>query len=367
MFIYPHYKQFERGQGKSGDLKMSFDDFFRGRTVLVTGHTGFKGSWLTIWLNEMGAKVIGYSLEPPYPNSLFENAKLKDKIIDVRGDVRDIKKLEAVFKKYKPEIVFHLAAQVIVRLSYDIPRETFETNIMGTINILECLRKYPVKSAVIITSDKSYKNVEQTTGYVETDAFSDKDPYSCSKGCAEMVTQSYRNSFGIKVATTRAGNVIGGGDWARDRLVPDVMRALKVKKGVIIRNPESVRPWHFVLEALSGYLLIAQKQFLGEDLSEGWNFGPERTCMIPVKKLVDMIIEEVGYGHIIIRRDTDKPEKPEAGLLYLDCTKAKTRLGWKPKLNIKKAVQYVVEWYKNYEKVDVYDLCVKQIKRYEEE
>ena len=348
--------------GRFGNPKMNFNNFFKNKTVLVTGHTGFKGSWLSIWLNEMGAKVIGYSLEPPYENSLFEEAKLKDKIIDIKGDVRDLKKLERTFKEYKPEIVFHLAAQAIVRVSYNIPQETVETNVMGTTNILECIRKHPVKSAVIITSDKCYKNVEQAKGYVETDPFSDQDPYSCSKGCAEMIAQSYRNSFGIKVATTRAGNVIGGGDWAKDRLVPDVIRALKSNKQIIIRNPNSVRPWQFVLEALSGYLLLAQKQYLGENLSGGWNFGPDRVAIVPVKRVVDEIIREWGSGEVIIQKDQNKPE---ADLLYLDCTKSKTQLGWKPRLNTEKTIKSTVEWYKNFEKESAYDLCVKQIKEYE--
>lgn len=341
---------------------MSFRDFFKGKVVLVTGHTGFKGSWLSIWLNEMGAKVIGYSLEPPYSNSLFELTKLKDKIVDIRADVRGLKKLRSIFEKYKPEIVFHLAAQAIVRLSYDLPIETFETNIMGTINILECIREYPVKSAVVITSDKCYKNIEQEKGYVESDALSDQDPYSCSKGCAEMVTQSYRNSFDIKVATTRAGNVIGGGDWAVDRLIPDIIRALKSNKSIIIRNPDSVRPWQFILEPLSGYLLLAQKQYNGEDLSEGWNFGPESVSIVPVKKIAEMIIKDWGHGDMVTQKDANKHE---AGLLYLDINKAKKRLGWKPKFDINKTIQCIVEWYKNYEKEDTYYLCVKQIKEHE--
>jgi CDP-glucose 4,6-dehydratase len=341
---------------------MNFDNFFKEKTVLVTGHTGFKGAWLSIWLKEMGAKVIGYSLEPPYNNSLFDNAKLKDKLIDIRSDVRDLKKLETIFKKYKPDIIFHLAAQPIVRLSYDIPRETFETNIMGTINVLECLRKYPYGSAVIITSDKCYENIEQTKGYVETDKFSNKDPYSSSKGCAELVVESYRDSFNMKVATARAGNVVGGGDWAKDRLVPDIVRALKLKKDIVIRNPGSVRPWQFVLESLYGYLLLAQKQFIGESVNEGWNFGPDRISMITVKELVELIIKEWGYGNIVIKKDNSKPE---AGLLYLDCAKSKTRLGWKPKLDIRETINYIVEWYKNYENENVYDLCAKQIREYE--
>lgn len=342
---------------------MGFSNFFKGKTVLVTGHTGFKGSWLSIWLSEMGANVIGYSIDIPYRDSLFEKANLKDKIVDIRGDVRDLRKLEDTFRKYKPEIVFHLAAQALVRYSYDVPRETFETNIMGTINILECLRKYPVRSAVLITSDKCYKNVEQTEGYVETDTYSDQDPYSCSKGCAEMVTQSYRYSFGIKVATTRAGNVIGGGDWAKDRLVPDVMRALRAKQDIIIRNPDSIRPWQFVLESLYGYLLLGMKQYEGENLSGGWNFGPEKLSMVPVKKIVQMIVDEWGYGNVVIKKDDTRPE---AGLLYLNTNKAKTLLGWRPRLDIFNAIHYTVEWYKNFEKGDVYELCVEQIRKYEE-
>jgi len=342
---------------------MSFNDFFKGKTILVTGHTGFKGAWLSIWLNEMGAKVIGYSLEPPYSNSLFELAKLKDKLIDIRADVRDLKKLEAIFKKHKPEIIFHLAAQPIVRLSYDIPKETFETNIMGTINVLECLRKYPYGAAVIITSDKCYENMEQTEGYIETDKFSNKDPYSTSKGCAELVVESYKNSFNMKVATARAGNVVGGGDWAVYRLVPDIMKALKSKKDIVVRNPDSVRPWQFVLESLYGYLILAQKQFNGEEVNEGWNFGPDKISMITVKELVELIIKKWGYGNVVIKKDTSKPE---AGLLYLDCTKSKTRLGWKPKLDIRETINNIVEWYKNYENEDVYTLCAKQIKEYED-
>ena len=341
---------------------MSFYDFFEGKTALVTGHTGFKGAWLSIWLKEMGANVIGYSLEPPYAKSLFEITGLKEKITDIRSDVRDYKKLGSVFTKYKPEIVFHLAAQSLVRKSYDMPLETFETNFLGTVNILESLRKNHTKSAVIITSDKCYKNVEQAKGYVETDAFSDQDPYSCSKGCAEMAAESYRKSFNLKAATTRAGNVIGGGDWADDRLVPDTIRALEAGREVVIRNPQSVRPWQFVLEPLSGYLLLAKKQYMGEDLSEGWNFGPDKNSMIPVKKVAEGIIRKWGAGSINVKEDKTKHE---AGLLYLDCSKSKKKLGWKPKFDIYETIEYIVEWYKGYKEKDPYNLCVKQIKDYE--
>jgi CDP-glucose 4,6-dehydratase len=341
---------------------MSFYDFFNGKTVFVTGHTGFKGAWLSIWLKEMGAKVIGYSLEPPYANSLFEITGLKDKIIDIRADVRDFDKLDSTFKEHNPEIVFHLAAQSIVRKSYDQPVETFSTNFMGTVNIMETLRKNNVKSAVIITSDKCYKNVEQTEGYVETDIFSNQDPYSCSKGCAEMAAESFRKSFQLKVATTRAGNVIGGGDWAPDRLVPDVIRALESNSKVIIRNPDSVRPWQFVLEPLSGYLMIAKEQYEGKNLSGGWNFGPDKKSMLTVKEVVEAIIKKWGKGNISIQKDISKHE---AGLLYLNCNKSKTKLGWHPKLDIYETVDYITEWYQNYKTEDPYKLCIKQIKNYE--
>ena len=348
---------------KKEDSK-SLREFFNGKTVLVTGHTGFKGAWLSIWLKDMGARVIGYSLEPPYLSSLFELSGLKDKIIDIRADVRDLKKLDEVFNEYKPEIVIHLAAQAIVRLSYSFPIETFSTNILGTANILECIRKHQTKSVVIITSDKCYKNVEKKEGYKEKDEFSDQDPYSCSKGCAEMVAQSYRNSFGLKVATTRAGNVVGGGDWAVNRIVPDIIRAISKNESVIIRNPESTRPWQFVLEPLKGYLILAKKQYEGEDLNEGFNFGPDRNSIIPVIELARMIISKWGAGNIEIQKD--ESGKHEAGLLYLDSIKIKNRIGWKTELDIKDVIDYLVEWYKNYKNTDVYNLCINQIHKYEE-
>ena len=350
--------------GKFGWTSSEFREFFKGKAVLVTGHTGFKGAWLSIWLNDMGARVVGYALDPPYKNSLFEITNLKDRIVDVRGDLRNFEKLESVFKEYKPDIVLHLAAQAIVRLAYDFPRETFETNVLGTINVMECLRKYKTKSAVLITSDKCYKNIEQEKGYVETDIFSDKDPYSCSKGCIEIVAQCYRNSFGLKVATPRAGNVIGGGDWAADRLVPDIFRALKKQEKIIIRNPTSTRPWLLVLEPLSGYLLLAKKQYEGDNLSEGWNFGPKRASIVPVKQIVEMIINNFGSGKLEVQGD--ESGKHEAGLLSLDSTKAKQRLEWQPKLNIQETISYVTEWYKDYENKDPHQLCIEQIKRYEE-
>lgn len=341
------------------------NNFWDGKCVLITGGSGFKGSWLSIWLIEMGAKVINYSIGPPYANGLFDLARLKNKIHeDITGDIRDLNKLDSVFCKYNPDIVIHLAAQAIVRTSYDIPRETFEINIMGTINVMECARKYKTKSVVLITSDKCYKNIEQEKGYIETDVFSDQDPYSCSKGCAEMVINSYRKSFGLKVASARAGNVIGGGDFAKDRLIPDIIKAITAGDDIIIRSPNAVRPWQFVLEPLRGYMLLAQLQYTGMDLSEGWNFGPKKKSMIPVKDIVELMIKEYHRGNLVIQEDKTKHE---AGLLFLDCNKAKEKISWEPKLTIQESIKYISEWYQNYESENVYQLCVSQIKRYENE
>jgi len=344
---------------------MDFREFFNGKIVLVTGHTGFKGAWLSLWLNDMGAKVIGYALNPEYEDSLFKLTNLKDKIVDIRADIRDLNKLDEIFREHKPDIVIHLAAQAIVRVSYDIPVDTFTTNIIGTVNVLECLKKYQTKSAVLITSDKCYKNIEQEEGYKETDAFSDKDPYSCSKGCAEMVTQSYRNSFGIKVATTRAGNVIGGGDWAVNRIVPDIIKSIKKNEKIIIRNPKSTRPWQFILEPLRGYLMIAKKLYEKEELNEGFNFGPNKESIIPVINLAQLIIKKWGSGEIEIQKDDSN--KHEAGLLYLDSTKIREKIGWKAELDINQVADYIVDWYKNYESEDVYQLSINQIHKYETE
>ena len=340
----------------------NFHEFFNGKRVLLTGHTGFKGAWMALWLHEMGANVIGYALDPEYEDSLSEKTKLSEKIIDIRGDVRDLEKLEGVFKEHKPEIVIHMAAQAILRRSYDTPRDNFETNIMGTVNILECARTFGVKSTVVVTSDKCYKNKEQGHGYVETDEMSDKDPYSCSKGCKELIVQSYRTSFGVKVATGRAGNVLGGGDWGEDRLVPDIFRALKEGKDIVVRNPESIRPWQFVLDPLSGYLLLAKKLYEGEDVNAGWNFGPDEAS-VSVNALTSKIVELFGSGNVVVEPKDD--QKPEAGLLMLNCDKAKA-IGWKALLDIDTMVKYVVEGYKSYSSDTVYETCIDQIKRYEQ-
>lgn len=351
-----------------------FSQFYKGKTVLVTGHTGFKGSWMSIWLNELGAKVIGYGLDPYTDKDNFVLSNLKDKMVDIRGDIRDEKKLQEVFKKYKPEIVFHLAAQPLVRLSYEKPKETYETNVIGTLNVLECIRKCQnTKVGIMITTDKCYENKEQIWPYRESDPMGGYDPYSSSKGCCELLISSYRNSFmnpkdyeehGKAVASVRAGNVIGGGDFSKDRIVPDCIKSLMNGETINIRSPKAVRPWQHVLEPLSGYMLLAKKLY--EDpvkYASGWNFGPDNNSIVEVSKIVDLIIKNWGSG---MWKDTSNKKEPhEANLLTLDCTKAKTYLGWKPRLSIEEAINYTVDWYKkNINKIDTYSLCVEQIKNY---
>jgi CDP-glucose 4,6-dehydratase len=348
-----------------------FNDIYRDRSILVTGHTGFKGSWLSIWLNELKANVIGYALDPYTKNDNFVVTNLSDKIKDIRGDIRDFKKVTSVFDKHRPEIVFHLAAQSLVRTSYREPRLTYETNIMGTVNVLEAARKCDsVKAIVIITSDKCYENREWIWGYRERDPVGGYDPYSSSKGCAELVVSAYNNSFfnfkrsceyKAAVASVRAGNVIGGGDWADDRLIPDCMKSLKVQKPVKIRNPNAIRPWQHVLEPLNGYLLLASKLF--EDPKEyvgAWNFGPSDDAMISVKDLIEKVLRYWGNGIWI---DVSNDEQPhEAQLLKLDISKARYLLEWKPKLNIDTTIKMVVDWYKK-DNIN-YDFDVKQLEEF---
>lgn len=347
-----------------------FNGFYKNKRVLITGHTGFKGSWLSIWLNELGAKVVGYGLEPYTEDDNFVVTGLKDKIIDTRGDIRDCEKLQEIFTKYKPEIVFHLAAQALVRLSYDIPKETYEVNVIGTLNVLECIKNTDsVKVGVMITTDKCYENKEQIWPYREIDPMGGYDPYSSSKGCAEILIASYRDSFfNLKdyekhcksIASVRAGNVIGGGDWSKDRIVPDCIRALKENKEIEIRNSKAVRPWQHVLEPLSGYLLLASLMYEeGISYCSGWNFGPSEKSMVSVGNIVDEIIVEWGYGKCL---DTSSKNAPnEANILKLDCTKAKTYLKWSPTLNLQQALMLTVDWYKKFKSENANNLCVNQI------
>lgn len=354
-----------------------FGGVYKNKRVLVTGHTGFKGSWLAIWLRELGAEVVGYALEPKTENDNFVVAKLGRKIKSVIGDVRDYKHLQKVFAEFQPEFVFHLAAQSLVKQSYEEPVTTLNTNIMGTVNILEAIRMTDsVRVGVMITSDKCYENKEWTRGYRETDRLGGHDPYSASKACAELVISSYRDSFYSptnyakhrkSVASARAGNVIGGGDWAQDRIMPDCIRALEKNKPILVRNPQSTRPWQHVLEPISGYLLLGQKMYEEPGKYEGaWNFGPDLKLAIPVEKLVALTIKYYGRGSWEKAPEVDGPH--EAKLLALDCSKAKKFLGWKSALDMEKTVELTVDWYKKYqERKDCYGLAVEETRIYLQE
>lgn len=352
-----------------------FNNFYRGKRILITGHTGFKGSWLSIWLHELGAEVIGIAQDPFTERDNYVLSGIGKKIkADIRADIRDGKKMKEIFAEYRPEIVFHLAAQPLVRLSYDIPVETYEVNVMGTINIMEAIRATDsVKVGVMITTDKCYETKEQTDGYVETDAFGGYDPYSSSKGACEIAISSWRRSFfnpadygtkhTVSLSSVRAGNVIGGGDWALDRIIPDCIRALEADKPIDIRSPKSVRPWEHVLEPLSGYMLLAMKQWYEPtEYCEGWNFGPEADSVSTVWDVATEVIRNYGTGTLRDLSDTDAPH--EAKLLMLNINKAKSRLGWKPRMNMQQCMELVTDWYKRYKDEDVYALCVKEIEQF---
>ena len=349
----------------------TFRAFYKGKRVLLTGHTGFKGSWLAIWLYELGAEVIGVSLEPYTERDNFVLSGIGKRIVDLRGDIRDGEKMKQIFQQYRPEIVFHLAAQPIVRLSYEIPVETYETNVMGTIRILEAMRNTPdVKVGVMITTDKCYENKEQIWGYRENEPLGGYDPYSSSKGAAEIAIASWRRSFfnpetyekhGQSIASVRAGNVIGGGDWALDRIVPDCIRALEAGKPIEIRSPQAVRPWQHVLEPLSGYLLLAMKMWEEPTrYCEGWNFGPHAESVATVWEIANQIADLYGGGEV---KDVSQAGAlHEAKLLMLDISKAKYYLNWEPRLAVQEAVRLTTDWYRRYRQVD--RICVEQIEKY---
>ena len=349
-------------------MRKLFNNVFDGKTVLVTGHTGFKGSWLSIWLRELGANVIGYALEPYTSDDIFVVAGVDRKMQSNIGDVRDFDQLKGTFDKYRPEIVFHLAAQPLVRLSYQQPKLTYETNIGGTVNVLECCRESDsVKVIINVTSDKCYENREWMWGYRENDSLGGYDPYSSSKACSEIITAAYRSSFfkaGNKfLSSVRAGNVIGGGDWREDRLVPDCIRALKKSEPVGIRSPSSVRPWQHVLEPLSGYLLLASRMYQdGEKYSGAWNFGPYHGSIITVEELAKKLIGYWGSGQYKDLSKQSSQDSHEADLLTLDISKSTKLLNWTPVLNISKAIEYTVNWYKA-SHVD-YEFCAGQINDY---
>jgi CDP-glucose 4,6-dehydratase len=354
---------------------MSNFNFWKNKRVFVTGHTGFKGSWLSLWLHSMGAKVIGYSLPPPTEPSLFELAKISELCEHHVGDIRDYEKLKSVLMSANADIVLHLAAQPLVRLSYSTPLETYATNVMGTAHLLEAIRNCPtVRTAVMVTTDKCYENKEWHYGYREIDSMGGYDPYSSSKGCAELVTASYRNSFfnvdkyndhKVVIASARAGNVIGGGDWALDRLVPDIINSYSNGKKVLIRNPHAIRPWQHVLEPLNGYLTLAERAHTdGIEYAEAYNFGPSDKDCQPVEILVDKITQLWGQS---AEYEIDKSPQPhEASFLKLDSSKAHTKLDWWPKWNIDQALMETVNWYKNIhaEKSAARNLTIQQITKF---
>lgn len=323
--------------------------FWLGKRVLVTGHTGFKGGWLTLWLKEMGAEVAGYALAPPTRSGLFDTARVADGITSVIADIRDHERLKSVVAAHRPEIVFHLAAQALVRPSYEDPAGTYAINVMGTVNLLEAVRQAGgVRAVVNVTSDKCYENREWVWPYRENEALGGYDPYSSSKACAELVTAAYRSSFfggGTALASARAGNVIGGGDWARDRLVPDIMRAFLDGRPVTLRNPGAIRPWQHVLEPLNGYLLLAQRLCEeGAAFAEAWNFGPAAEDARTVSWIVERLSAEWGEGAAC---EHDRAAQPhEAGTLKLDSSKARARLGWRPMLPLGTALEWVIVWHR---------------------
>lgn len=350
-----------------------FENFYRGKKVFITGHTGFKGSWLALWLHELGAEVIGFALDPYTEKDNFVLSGLSSKIKDIRGDIRDAHFLNTTIQDEKPDIIFHLAAQPLVRLSYQEPVETYQTNVMGSIHLMESFRKSPsAKVTVMITTDKCYENREQIWGYRENEPMGGYDPYSSSKGAAEIAISSWRRSFmnprdydkhGKSIASVRAGNVVGGGDWTADRIIPDCIRALEANETIRIRSPKAIRPWQHVLEPLNGYLLLAKKMWEEPTkYCEGWNFGPNMESVENVWSVATKVIHNYGKG---VLRDISDPEAlHEANLLMLDIHKAKFELGWNPRMNIDQTIKMTVNWYNQYRNRNVYNLCLEQIIEY---
>ena len=354
-----------------------FNGIFKNKTVFVTGHTGFIGSWLVLWLQSLGAKVIGYSLESPTKPSLFEALSLENEIIHIIGDIQDKQNLFDHIEKYKPEIVIHLAAQSLVRASYEDPSETFRTNVLGTVNILDSIRKLDcVKACVIMTSDKCYQNLNGNHFHKETDPLGGNDPYSASKGAAEIITNSFRNSFfnteknhdkNTGIASVRAGNVIGGGDWARDRIIPDCITALITDKKIRVRNPSSIRPWQFVLEPISGILWLCSKLYTNpKTYSEAWNFGPNQMNEITVEKIVQNIIKIWNKGDWIDVSKESKDQSIESSSLLLDSTNALNSLEWKTIYSFETAINETISWYKSYydNGASMRELSINQIEQY---
>ncbi|MBN2035444.1 MAG: CDP-glucose 4,6-dehydratase [Chitinispirillaceae bacterium] len=350
--------------------------FWKNKRVFVTGHTGFKGSWLCLWLHKLGAQITGYSLAPPTDPNLFELANIRSCTRSIHGDVRNQKALHDAISQAYPEIIFHLAAQPLVRDSYKVPVETYETNVMGTVNLLEAIRTSAssVRAVINVTTDKVYENPERDQGFKEGEPLGGYDPYSNSKACSELVTAAYRTSYfnpadyerhQCGVATARAGNVIGGGDWATDRIVPDCIRSFMKSERVILRNPHSTRPWQHVLEPLSGYLLLAQNLFNdGKNFSEAWNFGPHDKDCVPVVSLVENLCTAWGNGAKFELKPDHGPH--EASYLKLNWSKAASRLSWFPQWHIETAIAKTASWYRNVSKgKNAQEECLQQIEEYE--
>jgi CDP-glucose 4,6-dehydratase len=349
--------------------------FWQGRKVFLTGHTGFKGSWLCLWLEKLGANVTGYALAPPTHPSLFERANVANSVHSIFADIRDFQRLKTSIAEFRPDVVIHMAAQSVVKKGYEDPVETYSTNVMGTVNVFEALRQLRQKCVVVnVTSDKCYSNQEWVWGYRECEPMGGRDPYSNSKGCAELVTTAYRESFfptasfsshGIALASARAGNAIGGGDWTSDQLVPDLIRAFLDGRPCLIRNPYAIRPWQFVLEPLHGYLLLAER--LSEDPSGfagGWNFGPAETDARPVSWIANELVKAWGTGASWIQDPGTHPR--EANFLKLDTSKARMKLDWHPALPAQQALEWISEWYRAFQaEADLGAITRRQIDRYE--
>ena len=351
--------------------------FWSGKKVFLSGHTGFKGSWLSLWLQQLGAELTGYALQPPTHPSLFEVARVAQGMKSLIGDIRDGATMANAMRQAAPEIVIHMAAQPLVRRSYIDPVETYSTNVMGTVHLLEAVRQTPsVRAVVNVTTDKCYENKEWVWGYRETEPMGGFDPYSSSKGCAELVTAAYRNSFfnsaqhgehQVALATARAGNVIGGGDWAEDRLIPDILRAIEAGQSVNIRNPHATRPWQHVLEPLNGYLILAEKLYTqGSAFAEAFNFGPAEEDAKPVKWIVEQLTQSWGDGAAWHLDSGTHPH--DAHYLKLDCSKARASLDWQPRWHLDQTLQAIIVWHKMHRastgRQDMQALCLQQINDY---
>jgi CDP-glucose 4,6-dehydratase len=347
--------------------------FWKGKKVFVTGHTGFKGSWLSLWLKDMGAIVKGYALEPNTTPNLFTEAKVGQHMDSEIGDITDLKRITDSMMAFNPEVLIHMAAQPLVRLSYQEPVLTYATNVMGTVNVLEAARNCAnLKAIVSVTTDKCYENKEWAWGYRENEPMGGHDPYSSSKGCAELVTAAYRKSFfnennSAFLASARAGNVIGGGDWSDDRLIPDILKAFEKNDPVIVRNPMATRPWQHVLEPLSGYLVLAQHLYEdGSNYAEGWNFGPKDEDCKPVNWILDKMVAKWGKG---ASWQLDKNNNPhEAGYLKLDCSKAAMHLNWYPKWNLEDTLESIINWHQHYlSGKNIQEQCLLEIAKYQKD